>query len=124
MVTTDQAQVVELADTPVSGTGDASHGGSSPLLGTKTNEALIITAEECAEVIQQISKIMRFGIDLPYVTANDGTTNRQQLEKEIGDLICMIDILFELGVIDSTAVTRAEIAKRDKLHKWSNLFNE
>jgi NTP pyrophosphatase (non-canonical NTP hydrolase) len=86
------------------------------------HEALIITAEECAEVIQQISKIIRFGIDLPYVTAGDGTTNRQQLEKEIGDLNCMVDILIEQGIIDSQAVTRAEIAKREKLRKWSTLF--
>jgi NTP pyrophosphatase (non-canonical NTP hydrolase) len=118
----EQAQVAKLVDAPVSGTGDASHGGSSPLLGTKTHEALIITAEECAEVIQQISKIIRFGIDLPYVTAGDGTTNRQQLEKEVGDLICMIDILIELGIIDSRALTEAEIAKREKLKRWSNLF--
>ena len=30
----EQAQVAKLVDAPVSGTGDASHGGSSPLLGT------------------------------------------------------------------------------------------
>lgn len=30
----DKAQVAKLVDAPVSGTGDASHGGSSPLLGT------------------------------------------------------------------------------------------
>jgi hypothetical protein len=31
----EQAQVAKLVDAPVSGTGDVSHGGSSPLLGTK-----------------------------------------------------------------------------------------
>jgi NTP pyrophosphatase (non-canonical NTP hydrolase) len=91
-------------------------------LGTKTHEALIIAAEECAEVTQQICKIIRFGLDTPYVTAGDGTTNREQLEKEVGDLICMLDILFEQGIIDSNNVTRAEIAKREKLAKWSRLF--
>ena len=118
----EQAQVAKLVDAPVSGTGDASHGGSSPLLGTKTHEALIIAAEECAEVTQQICKIIRFGLDTPYLTAGDGTTNREQLEKEVGDLICMIDILFEQGIIDSNNVTRAEIVKREKLAKWSRLF--
>jgi len=91
-------------------------------LGTKTHEALIIAAEECAEVTQQICKIIRFGLDTPYLTAGDGTTNREQLEKEVGDLICMIDILFEQGIIDSNNVTRAEITKREKLAKWSRLF--
>ena len=117
-----QAQVAKLVDAPVSGTGDASHGGSSPLLGTKTHEALIITAEECAEVTQQICKIMRFGLDTPYLTAGDGTTNREQLEKEVGDLMCMIDILIENGIIDSVGVTLAENSKREKLRKWSHLF--
>ena len=121
---TDNAQVVELVDTPVLEAGAERRESSSLSLGTKTHEALIITAEECAEVIQQISKIIRFGIDLPYVTAGDGTTNREQLEKEIGDLKCMIAILMEMNIIDNVNVYRAEMAKREKLRKWSNLFNE
>ena len=119
----EQAQMAKLVDAPVSGTGDASHGGSSPLLGTKTLEALIITAEECAEVIQQISKIIRFGIDLPYVTAGDGTTNREQLEKEIGDLRCMIELLQQMNIIDNVHITQAQMAKREKLRKWSSLID-
>jgi NTP pyrophosphatase (non-canonical NTP hydrolase) len=118
-----QAQVAKLVDAPVSGTGDASHGGSSPLLGTKTNEALIITAEECAEVTQQISKILRFGIDLPHLRSGDGTTNRQKLAEEIGDLRCMIALLMELGIVDSIDVYLAEANKRTKLRKWSKLFD-
>ena len=57
----DKAQVAKLVDATASGAVDENRGGSSPLLGTKTHEALIITAEECAEVTQQSCKIIRFG---------------------------------------------------------------
>ena len=49
----------------------------------KLHETLIITQEECAEVIQVISKIMRFGLD----------ENDHRLESELGDLLCMVDLL-------------------------------
>lgn len=118
----EQAQVVELVDTTVSEAVDVSHGGSSPLLGTKTHEALIITAEECAEVTQQICKIMRFGLDTPYITAGDGSTNREQLEKEIGDLMALIDILQKQDVISYNNIEKASAAKLVKLQRWSHLF--
>ena len=118
----DKAQVAKLVDATASGAVDENRGGSSPLLGTKTHEALIITAEECAEVTQQICKIIRFGLDTPYVTAGDGSTNREQLEKEIGDLMALIDILQKQDVISYAAVERASEAKIAKLHTWSTLF--
>ena len=34
----------------------------------KIKETLIITQEECAEVIQAVSKVMRFGFDSCYPT--------------------------------------------------------
>ena len=48
-------------------------------------ESLIILAEECAEVIQAVSKLQRFGI-------NDAK-NIKALENEIGDVFAMLTIL-------------------------------
>ena len=53
-------------------------------------EILCITQEECAEVSQAVSKIFRFGPD--QVKFDLDKTNREHLEEEIGDLLCMIDI--------------------------------
>lgn len=83
----------------------------------QNNEILLITQEECAEVIQAISKVFRFGID----GVHNGVTNQSHLEEEIGDLVCMIDLLMERGIVSAEAVDNAAQAKRLKLAKWSNI---
>ena len=47
-------------------------------------EVLLITQEECAEVVQAISKCFRFGMNDSY----NGKTNRESLVLELGDLQC------------------------------------
>ena len=78
----------------------------------KVREALVITQEECAEVIQVISKIFRFGLD----------ENDHRLEDEIGDLLCMIEILVNLGVVKQNKLDLAKRVKAEKLKKWSKLY--
>jgi len=80
-------------------------------------EILLITQEECAEVTQAISKVFRFGIDAEH----NGATNRERLEEEVGDLLCMIDLLIENDIIGSRWVEKAREQKREKLRKWSTI---
>ncbi len=82
-------------------------------------ELLTITLEECSEVIQAISKCFRFGMSCRW--PEGAPTNKEHLEEEIGDLMCMIDILERKGIIDIDAVHAANLNKRDKLSKWSNV---
>ena len=83
----------------------------------RQEEIMLICQEECAEVAQAISKVFRFGIDGEHL----GVTNRERLEEEIGDLLCMIEMLTEEEIIDAGAVAKAAQAKRTKLAKWSNI---
>ena len=83
----------------------------------QNNEILLITQEECAEVIQAVSKVFRFGID----GIHNGVTNQSHLEEEIGDLVCMIDLLMERGIVSVEAVDNAARAKLTKLSKWANI---
>ena len=85
----------------------------------KVKEIYAITQEECAEVVQAISKVMRFGLD----TTHNGRTNRDHLEEEIGDLQCMINLLVEAGVCDTVSVLEAARRKRSKLEQWSTIFD-
>ena len=85
----------------------------------RVKEILIITQEESAEVIQQISKIQRFGLSS---VNQHGTTNQQELEKEIGDLLAMIDLLKESGIVSQIGLDSCKMQKIEKLHKWSNIF--
>lgn len=90
-------------------------------LDDRQTEVLLIAQEECAEVTQVISKVMRFGLLNRH--PNEDRTNQERLEEEIGDLQCMIDLLCETKLIDPEFVRRAAAAKRHKLQKWSNIFN-
>ena len=79
-----------------------------------TDECLVILAEECAEVIQAVSKTMRF--------PEDNNKNRNRLEKELGDLQCMIDLTCKHLDIDQEDVLLWSNIKAEKLKKWSNLM--
>jgi hypothetical protein len=83
------------------------------------NEALVILQEECAEVSQIISKIHRFGPDSKPPTSNE--TNLSLLHKEIGDLLCMINICVEQKLLNIEQLERYAEDKREKLKIWSNL---
>jgi NTP pyrophosphatase (non-canonical NTP hydrolase) len=80
-------------------------------------EIMLIAQEECAEVTQAISKVFRFGID----GEHNGATNRERLEEEVGDLLCMIEMMMEKGILDRGVVVQAQFNKRAKLAKWSNI---
>ena len=87
---------------------------------SKVNEIYAITQEECAEVVQAISKVMRFGLD----STHNGKSNRDHLEEELGDLQCMINLLIEAGVCDMVSVLEASKRKRNKLRQWSTIFGD
>ena len=81
-------------------------------------EILLIAQEECAEVTQAISKVFRFGMEDHY----KGVSNREHLEEELGDLMCMIDLIIDQGIVSESAVMKAKSEKLAKLTTWSNIF--
>lgn len=86
----------------------------------KQKEILVITQEECAEVIQEISKIFRFGINDQH---KDGMLHKEKLEMEVGDLLCMINLLTSHGIVRPDAVNAAVDNKANKLKKWSKIYD-
>lgn len=91
-------------------------------MNSKTKEVMDILQEECAEVIQAVSKISRFGID--NYKPGKPLTNRQHLEEELGDMLAMIDIMLEFSVISLDNLEKAKVAKIEKLKKWSNIYEQ
>jgi len=83
-------------------------------------EALGILQEECAEVIQSVSKWRRAGPDFcprggrepPY---------RDQLQSEVNDVKVIIEILEGLGVLDPTTLESHRPQKLERLKAWSCL---
>jgi NTP pyrophosphatase (non-canonical NTP hydrolase) len=83
-------------------------------------ETLVILQEECAEVIVEISKCMRFGPDQMMQGTNE--TNIQKLEKELGDLQAMIELLVGHNVgVSNKGISKAKRKKFEKLKTWSNI---
>ena len=81
----------------------------------KLQELLVITMEECGELTQASSK---------YIRTKGRAKYRQNLRDEIGDVMCMIEILKMSGLVtDEQIKTRME-DKEKKLRKWSSIFEE
>lgn len=89
-------------------------------MNSKENEILLITQEECAEVTQAISKCYRFGLD--NYKPGKPKTNRQHLAEELGDLLAMVTLCHDFGIVDFEEVMIAKDAKLEKLRQWSNIF--
>ena len=83
----------------------------------KFEEALNLLQEECAEVIQIISKIRRFGLHESY---ND-KTNAERLTEELTDVQILINFIDKYQ--DSYNEDYAD-SKFKKLAKFSNLYKE
>lgn len=75
-------------------------------------ELLVIFMEECAEASVEASKVIRFG-------RNDEEVG--SLAREVGDLVCMINLLEEYGLINRNQINKYSLDKKEKLKKWSNL---
>ena len=76
----------------------------------KSAESLVILMEECGEVIQEASKLIRFPENMT-----------ERLAKEIGDLQCIMDIAMSIHDINPMDVMRFKREKRIKLETYSKL---
>ena len=84
------------------------------------DEALTIIQEECGEVIQEVCKVKRFGLDSSHL----GKLQRDKLKKELGDLYAMFYILQKMNFITEGELNTYTYEKLEKLKKYSNLLND
>lgn len=84
------------------------------------SEICNILLEECAESIQAVSKVFRFGWNSCHPD-KPNYTNKEHLTEELGDLVCMIKILIDKGIIDEQLLGRCAENKMAKLKKYSNI---
>jgi len=81
------------------------------------SEALSILIEECAKVTQAATKIMRFGSGSEW----DGVTSISRLEREIGDLLAVVDALINMSIVKEQELLDYKEKKFDRLKTWSNI---
>ena len=82
------------------------------------DECLEILAEECAEVIQEKSKIFRFGCN-EYSWHHKELKHCEMLEQEMGDLLAMIELVQHSGIgITKEGLEKAKQKKIEKVLNW------
>jgi NTP pyrophosphatase (non-canonical NTP hydrolase) len=81
-------------------------------------ERLAVLAKECGEVIQVIGKIVRHGYDSYFPGDPDRVTNRALLEKEIGDVKTIADMMGNEGDISKSAIQKRFREKQGTIGKW------
>tara|TARA_A100001011_G_scaffold313528_1_gene331415 strand:+ start:264 stop:512 length:249 start_codon:yes stop_codon:yes gene_type:complete len=78
----------------------------------KLQELLTITMEECGELIQACSKAIRC----------DTFYDNDKLLEEVGDVQQMIELLHDYDLISWEDVQIRMKLKKEKLKKWSKLY--
>ena len=77
----------------------------------KLQELMTITMEECGELIQECSKAIR----------RDDYYDNEKLTEEVGDVMCMLELMHEYDLISWNDVDKRVDKKMNKLKKWSDL---
>ena len=80
---------------------------------TKLEELMVITMEECGELVQACSKKLR-----------GSKTASKLLLEEVGDVQCMIALIVENGLLAREDISSRVQVKRDKLKRWSDLIED
>lgn len=81
-------------------------------------ERLGILSEEMAEVIQVIGKILRHGYESHNPLDENSLSNRENLEKEIGDVELAIYMMAEAADVYRNNIDKARIKKGKKIGMW------
>lgn len=84
----------------------------------RKEEMFIIAMEECGELIQACSKMIRSG------RKKSESQYLQNLQDEIGDVMTMIEIFKMNGLITDEQIQQRIKVKKDKLTQWSSLFRK
>lgn len=83
-----------------------------------TTENLLVTVmEEAGELVQDVSKVLRFGLTCYHPADATKETNEQRMLTEYYQLIAVMEMLFESGAIRCMAPEDIEMIKSLKRQK-------
>ena len=84
---------------------------------TPEQQSLVITMEECGELTQACSKILRHQDD-----PDKFHKWQKSLTEEAGDVLAMIDILVEKGFLNNKDLRDRVLVKKNKLRQFSDIY--
>jgi len=76
-------------------------------------ELMLITMEECGELIEACSKTIR---------CEDYKDHPKMIE-EVGDVLLLIEMIIDRGLVKQEDIDARKKVKIEKLKKWSNLIS-
>jgi NTP pyrophosphatase (non-canonical NTP hydrolase) len=83
------------------------------------SERIAILAEEMGEAIQAISKVLCHGYESYNPVIDTGMTNRRELEKELGHVICIMKMMSEeYSDVSASGIHLSAKEKREKIKRW------
>ena len=77
-------------------------------------QLMVITMEECGELIQACSKAIR----------KNNHRDNQLLKEEIGDVYAMIQLMTKFDIVNWDELDERVRVKNKKLSKWSELIDD
>ena len=77
-------------------------------------ELMVVTMEECGELIQECSKAIR----------KNKYYDNYKITEEVGDVMCMLELMHEFDLFSWDDVDERVELKREKLKKWSKLIGD
>ncbi|TCK36693.1 hypothetical protein B0G84_5706 [Paraburkholderia sp. BL8N3] len=81
-------------------------------------ERLALLAEEMAEAIHAIGKILRHGYESKNPLMPQGPSNRDWLEQEVAHVYAAARLMFDAGDIRRVACEDHESIKQESLHRY------
>lgn len=89
---------------------------------TRNEHLLVILAEECGETAQRATKALRFGIN--EVQPGQDQDNSERLIYEFNDIVAMMEMLQEEGIVDRIIDLEYIEKKKAKVEKYLLLSKE
>ena len=77
-------------------------------------QLMVITMEECGELVQACSKAIR----------KDNHRDNQLLKEEIGDVYAMIQLMVKFDIVSYDELDERVMVKNCNLSKWSELIED
>lgn len=87
-------------------------------------ERLDLLQEECAEIIQAVSKIKRFGFEGKHPRKPEGQTNKEHLEAEIGGLAVVLELLLDAKDVSEDKCSEAVEYKQKTIRNFTKYQEE
>jgi len=79
-------------------------------------ELLLIVMEECAEIQHRCSKALRFGVR--EIQPGQDFTNQERICQELGDLVAVLELVEDQGIVYRHMVMNYSVKKMPKLQAF------